>query len=706
VPPAAGRPAIGPAGMRRRHARTLGGRPVIRRLRVPRGGWRRLLRRVLVLALLPVVGVAGLMVLGLADPAPLPPAASWGTRVVDRDGTLLALAPAPGGVWRFADAPDAVSPYLRQLLIAVEDRHFATEPGVDPAAVVRAAWQWARHGHVVSGASTLSMQVAKLLDPRPRTLSAKVLETARALVLRARLGRERVLGLWLSLAPFGGNLVGVEAASRAWFGKPPGALDAAEAALLVALPRRPEALRPDRHPVAARRMRDRILRLAAARFLLSPAETRAALAEPLPTTRHAMPRALPALFAHVHHPPVLATTLDATTQAALAALARSATSGLPPPVSLAVMIADLPDGRLRAIWPGDWGDAARGGGIDLTRAVRSPGSTLKPFLYALAFADGLAGPSTLLADTPTRFGGYAPEDLSGRFAGRVTAADALRRSLNLPAVELLARYGPVRFTASLAAAGVALRLPPGRAPALPVVLGGAGISMRGLMALYAGLATDGRVAAPGAAGRHRLLPPEAASAIAAILTRPLPGLPGARGIAWKTGTSWGDRDNWAFGFDRAHLVGVWVGRPDGSAMAGGDAADRAVPVLARVFALLPAAPRAAPRAPATRSFAAAPAADPLRLLFPPPASVIEGTGAIEFRAMGGRRPLQFLLDGRPLDSVPALRRTEWTPPGPGFYRVTVLDAAGEAESAAFRVREVAAGRSWADQSAVAGAARP
>ena len=626
--------------------------------------------------------------LGALWPAPLPRADEWGTRVLDHNGALLALTPAPSGVWRFEATPAQVSPFLVKLLIAVEDRGFESEPGVDFTALLRAAWQWARAGHVVSGASTLTMQVAKLLDPRPRGLRAKAIEAARAIDLWRRLPRQRVLGLWLSLAPYGGNLVGVEAASRAYFGKSAAALDAAEAALLVALPRRPEALRPDRHPEAARRLRDRVLHLAEAGGLLTPTETAAALAEPVPLARQAMPRAAPQVFGRVRSPPTLATTLDAATQAALERLARVTLAGLPPRVSLAVMVADLPSRQVRAAWAGDWGGAARSGMVDLTRAERSPGSALKPFLYGLAFSQGLANPDTLLADSPARFGGYAPEDFSGRFAGRVTAAEALRRSLNLPAVGLLARYGAVRFAAALAATGQPLRLPSGAAASLPTVLGGAGQTMRGLMALYAGLATDGAVAPlawqPGAAPpAARLLPPAAARTIAAILTRPAPGL--APGIAWKTGTSWGDRDNWAFGFDRDHLVGVWVGRPDGTAMDGGTAADHALPVLARVFGILPAASRAVPAPTHLVSLAVAPDADPLRLLFPPPDAVIASGGALDLKAMGGVRPLRFLVDGAPVPSVSALREAAWTPPGPGFYRVMVLDARGKSAGSAIRV---------------------
>ncbi len=638
-----------------------------------------------------VLAAAALLALDRACPPGLARLDAPGTAIRDASGEVLALRPAPGGVWRFRTGAGDVSPFLVRLLVSVEDRRFWGHPGVDPLAAARAAAQAVRTGRVVSGGSTLTMQVARLLDPRPRSLGAKILESLRAVQLSLHYDKRDVLGLWLSLAPFGGNLVGVEAASRAYFGKPAAALDPAEAALLVALPRRPEALRPDRHPERARALRDRILAQAAREGLLTAAEAQTALAEPVPTRRRTMPGTARTLFADDGGD--LSTTLDRPLQLALEARARDELGRLPPRVSLAVMVADL---RSRTVLAADAGDpggdpgsADRAGWLDLTRAVRSPGSALKPFLYALAFEDGIASPGTPLPDGPRRFGGYAPENLDHGFSGQVTAADALRRSLNVPAVTLLARYGAQRFVSALHGAGLVL---PGAEASLPVALGGAGLSLRRLMALYAALGTDGRLAplrllatAPATEGAP-LLSPASAGSVADILTRPFPG-GGPGGIAWKTGTSAGNRDSWALGFDRGHLVGVWVGRPDGTARPGGAAADVALPILAHVFALLAPTPRPATPQPAAGTLAGPLPGDALNLLFPPPSATIEGGGTVLLRASGGERPLVFLVDGAILASTPALRDTRWTPPGPGFYHVTVLDAGGHAAQAVVRVTD-------------------
>ena len=647
-----------------------------RREAVPGGRYART-RRVLIclgFAVLVLGGTA--LTLDRLFPLNLNRLAANGTEVLDRQRKTVALLPAPGGTWRFRVSADEVAPILLRTLITTEDRHFWQHPGVNPIALLRASVQDLRAGRIVSGGSTLTMQVARLLEPRARTVRSKLIEIARAFQLEWHFSKREIAGMWLTLAPYGGNLEGVRAGAMAWFGASARNLDAAQAALLVGIPRRPEALRPDRHPEAARAVRDRIL---------------AAVGGEVPRARLPMPRHAPQVVAGLAGPAQVTTTLDLPLQFALERLATDQLRRLPKRASLALLVVDARTREIRAIVSGgEQTEEARSGALDLTRAVRSPGSAMKPFIYAMAFEAGIAGPETRVEDLPRHFGAYAPEDFDRGFAGDVTAGEALRRSLNLPAVELLDQIGPAQFAARLKLAGVTLHLPGGAAPSLPLALGGAGITLRDLSGLYAALATDG------SAGTLRILPltastggpflqPRAAEAIAAVLTQEFPdsSLPG---VAWKTGTSWGGRDSWAMGFDRTHVVGVWVGRPDGTPLPGATGRSLALPLVARVFEVLPAAPRdSAP--PGPRAIAgSASAAYALRLLFPPPNAVVSGDGPVTLRAMGGQRPLTFLMNGAPLRTDPARREISWVPPAPGFYRLTVLDVTGGVARVSLQVK--------------------
>src|SRR5581483_5722843 len=420
--------------------------------------------------------------------------------VVARDGSILRGFLSADGKWRLPVEPEAVDPLYRRMLIAAEDRHFALHPGVDPAAAVRAAAQFAWRGHVVSGASTLTMQAVRLLERRPRTLAAKLAEMGEALALDRRLGKDGVLALYLTLAPFGGNLEGVRAASLAYFGKEPRLLSPAEAALLVAIPRAPERLRPDRHPEAARRARDAVLRRMAGLGLVAPESLAEAIAEPVPARRLAMPFHAP----HLAHDLVaadpftarIATTIDPLLQRQVEALLKREAAALDPQATLAALVID---NRRRAVVAyvgnADFAAAARHGTLDMARGLRSPGSALKPFIYAMAFDRLILHPETLVEDRPSRFGDYAPTDFDGNFLGTVSAREALQYSLNVPAVAVLDRLGAGRFAAALAAAGIGLKLPAsGAEPGLATALGGAGITLADLATLYTALSHDGRVA--------------------------------------------------------------------------------------------------------------------------------------------------------------------------------------------------------------------
>lgn len=645
------------------------------------------------------VVAAAVVAFDRAFPPDLSRARALSAELLDRDGALLAVRPAPGGIWRMRTGVKDVPPLFLAMLLAREDRRFRLHPGVDPIALARAAAQAVRHGRAVSGGSTLTMQVARLLEPRPRTLGAKAIEIVRALQLEVRLSKDEILGLWLTLAPYGGNLEGVRAASHAFFGRPPAALDAGELALLVALPQRPSALRPDRHPERAARARDRVLAIARAAGLLSARE---AQAEPaLPTTRLAMPSLARHLAARASRDgPRVTTTLEAPLQTALERLAEETATALEPRANLAVLVLRNADRSLAAAMCGLPGEI-RAGSLDLCRAVRSPGSALKPVLFALAFDAGILRPETRIADLPQRFGAYAPENFGRGFAGDLTARDALRLSLNVPAVAVAEAFGPLAFVSALKSVGIEPRLPAGGvSPGLPVALGGFGLTLEDAVSLMAALAADGTVAPPlWRAGertvRLPLVSPAAAGAVRAILAASpappgLPPQPSPARYAWKTGTSWGHRDAWAVGVSATHTIGVWVGRPDGTPLPGETGRRLALPLLLRAFALLPdpgPLPQAEPLppAPALARLGAA-RADRLRLVFPPPAAGLALGEPVTLRAAGGSRPLTFLIDGAPVASERHRRDALWHPPAPGAYRVTVIDSSGMAASAEVRVR--------------------
>jgi penicillin-binding protein 1C len=370
------------------------------------------------------------------------------------------------------------------MLTAVEDKRFREHPGVDPLAIARALGQMLASGRVVSGASTLTMQTVRLLDPQPRTLGTKAVEALRALILESRRSKDEILALYLTLAPYGGNIEGVRAASLAYFGHEPSALTPAEAALLVAIPQAPERLRPDRHPEAARRARDRILDRAAAAGVIAASMAEEARRDPVPTARRPMPMHAPHLarrlsLAAADGTAVVRTSLDGDLQRRIEGMAARWAETLDPETGVAVVVADAATGAVLAhLGSPDFFSPRRSGQVDMTRAVRSPGSTLKPFLYGLAFDDGFLDPRSVVTDAPISIGGYAPANFTPVHHGELPAADALRRSLNVPAVGILDRYGPARFVNRLATAGTRIELPHvAERPGLAVILGGLGTTL-------------------------------------------------------------------------------------------------------------------------------------------------------------------------------------------------------------------------------------
>ena len=517
--------------------------------------------------------------------------------VLDRNGTLLRAYLTREGRWRLAATRDDVDPRYLEALLAYEDRRFFAHHGVDPLAMGRAAFQLLSQGRVVSGGSTLTMQVARLLEPRQlRSLDAKIRQGLRAVQLEWALGKDEILKLYLTLAPYGGNLEGVRAASLAYFGREPRRLTLGQAALLVALPQAPEARRPDRFPEAAKRARDRVLDRIAGSGVFSDAEIARAKEEPVPTARQPMPLLAPhaadQALSGAPQERVLRLTIDGRLQKSLERLARDRAQALGPDMSVAMVVVDNATGEVLArVASPDYFDERRAGQVDLTQAVRSPGSTLKPFIYGLGFEDGLIHPETLIEDRPIRYAGYQPENFDLTFQGTVTVRRALQLSLNVPAVAVLNEVGPSRLIARLGEAGASLVLPRREAPGLALGLGGIGVRLTDLTMLYAGLARQGTVAplverlgaTPPPA--RRLIEPAAAWSVANVLigTPPPENAAGGR-IAFKTGTSYGYRDAWAIGFDGKRTIGIWAGRPDGAPVAGLVGRTAAAPILFDAFA--------------------------------------------------------------------------------------------------------------------------
>jgi len=645
---------------------------------------------------------------------PLVPATS--VMVEDREGRLLRAYTVADGRWRLAVSPDAVDPVFLDMLVAYEDGRFRDHGGVDALALLRAVAQAVWNGEVVSGGSTLTMQVARLLEESGTgRIGGKLRQMRVALALERRLTKEQILGLYLLLAPYGGNIEGVRAASLAYFGKEPWRLTPAEAALLVAIPQSPESRRPDRHPEAAAAARARVLARAVAKGIVDADQAQAAGREAVPVARQAVPSIAPHLAdrARAEEPLVQVhrLTVDRSLQVALEGLAAETVRHQGERLQVAILVADHASGEILAsVGSAAFRADARQGFVDMTQALRSPGSTLKPLVYALAFDEGLAHPETMIEDRPTRFGTYAPQNFDRQYRGTVRVREALQMSLNIPVVELTEAMGPARLLVAMDAAGMGYRLPPGQ-PGLAVSLGGIGVTLQDMVQLYAGLARGG-VALPvrwrmegAAADGARIVSRAAAWQVGDILAglAPPPGAPANR-LAYKTGTSYGHRDAWAIGFDGRHVVGVWLGRADGTPVPGVFGAELAAPVLFQAFARLKPALVPQPAAPPetllvanaqlpqplqrfrSRSAAFAAAGGP-SVAFPPDGAEVERLPeGMMARVEGGTAPFTWMADGMPLLTAERSREVILPLGGAGFLTLSVIDAEGRSARARVRLR--------------------
>ena len=628
--------------------------------------------------------------------------------VHDRDGALLRAYTVADGRWRLPITVEMVDPTYLQMLVRYEDKRYWEHNGVDRVAMVRAVGQAIRNGQIVSGGSTLTMQVARLLEEGSTgSWAGKLRQVRVALALERRLTKTEILTIYLHLAPFGGNLEGIAAASHAYFQRPASRLTPAQSALLVALPQSPETRRPDRAPAAATRARDRVLD----RMITAGLIDKLAARPMVPTVRHPLPSLAPHLadtvIAQSNSQGRHRMTLNHALQISMETLAEEAVAFRSDGVQVAIMVADHQTGEILAsVGSVGYGSERNGGFLDLTQAVRSPGSTLKPLIYGIGFDRGLIHPETMIADRPTDFGGYAPQNFDGVYRGALHVRKALQHSLNIPAVAVTQSMGPQHLIAGLERAGADVELPAGK-PGLAIALGGIGLRLHDLTALYAAIANDGVAVdlrwheepSTGFAPRQ-IMNRAAAWYVADILAgTPRPRGITATGIAFKTGTSYGHRDAWAMGFDGRHVVGVWMGRADATSVPGAFGGELAAPVMFAAFARIK--PEPAPIGPPPPEALLLPTAQlpeqlrsfgdietlgvpRLQVAFPPDGAILEHVDVIA-KLRGGRAPYIWLLDGQP---VARTRRPEAEIrfPNFGFASLTAIDADGNSASSAVTLR--------------------
>lgn len=523
--------------------------------------------------------------------------------ITDKNGAWMrAYASKDGGMWRVDVVREELPQELVDAVLTFEDQRFYDHSGVDLRALFRATIDNLRAGRVVSGASTLTMQVARMVDPKPRTLRSKLIEIFRALQLEGYYSKDEILVAYLNLAPYGGNIEGVGAAAYFYFGKEVSELTRDEAATLAAIPNAPSRLRPDRATADLLRRRNDVLHRMAAKNLITPADAEASTALPI----HARRREAPMFAAHAAERvrrmnfvdrrvvSSIDPELQLRAQALVAAHAREWSSR--GAHHAAAVIIENETRKVRAlVGSPSFTDRARHGEIDGTDALRSPGSTLKPFVYALALDRGLIGASTLLEDLPLHFTDWSPKNFDDRFRGVISADEALRTSLNIPAVHLAQQLEPRGLTALLAGVGFRGFADRQRELGLSVVLGGCEVTLLELTNLYALLARGGEYRqvlflenqTPWPA--KKIISPEAAYLISEILSAERSGDSASRKMAWKTGTSYGRRDAWTIGYDAKYTIGVWAGNFDGAGVPELVGVEAAAPLFFSIAEVLPQA---------------------------------------------------------------------------------------------------------------------
>ncbi len=540
-------------------------------------------------------------------PEPLFPADS-GTVVLDRDGNILRVFLDKHQQWQIPSDPGHEIPEkLEQAILLKEDRFFYYHPGVNPLSVCRAIVQNIRAGRIVSGASTITMQLTRIMDPKARTFPNKFLEMLQALKIEIRHTKQDILRQYLEHAPFGGNIVGYRTAALKYFGKDGCQLTWSEAATLAVIPNAPGILAPGMDTHLLNSERNRLLRKLNEAGYMDGSTLATAIREPVPGSVLPSPMSAPHVTRLLHQtygPGWIRTSLDSNLQRQAQQLTKRHADMLNPSGirHAAIIVVENESGFVRAyVGSPDFFDRDHQGQVDGVQAPRSTGSILKPFLYALSMDDGLITTRTKLLDIPTQYGAFAPANADESYGGLVPVPEALTQSLNVPAVRLLNAYGIRSFYSFLQHAGMKTLFRSPSQYGLPLVLGGSEATLLDLAVLYRGLANGGRFSGvrllsedPQGPVQH-LISPGAAWLTLDILRRVnRPGVrhywhmfEGERPVAWKTGTSYGRRDAWAVGVTPDWTVAVWCGNFDGSGNATLGGAETAGPLLFEIMRILP-----------------------------------------------------------------------------------------------------------------------
>jgi len=535
---------------------------------------------------------------------PLPAYVDYSPIVLDRNGRVLHGFLSRDEKWRMYTELDEISPDIKKAFLAKEDRFFYYHPGINPAAIVRAIWYNVSSDKRTSGASTITMQVARMMEPKSRTYLNKLREMFRALQLEWHLSKDEILQLYLNRVPYGGNIEGIKAASLIYFGRLPDQLSLAQIVTLTIIPNKPNQLTIGRQNDTIRNERDRWIKRLSNEGVFDHQRSDAAMTEPFGYRRLEVPRKAPHLSLRLRrqYPDqfIIHSSIDGELQSKVENLVYSASRRMQfrgIRQSAAIVIDNNTMQVLAYVGSPNFFEDYEAGQVDGIRAIRSPGSTLKPLIYAVAADLGLVTPKTIIADVPVHIEGYSPENYDSKYNGAVTIEDALAYSLNIPAVKILQQIGVPTLVDKLIEAEFRQVMLDRNKLGLSVALGGCGTRLEELALLYATFANRGMFSkanwlqSDSTSSSKRLISEEAAYMITESLTRlTRPDLPNSASaslrvpkVAWKTGTSYGRRDAWSIGYNKNYTIAVWAGNFNNDGVPDLSGADIATPILFDLF---------------------------------------------------------------------------------------------------------------------------